>query len=121
MHRVYYGNIQTEINNLFHKKEDNRYDMCSRFPLDIVRCKSEVSRNSLRYRGPLIWNSLPNDLKELENAQTFKFNLRKALNIINKINFEKEAAAGLLATKKIVFFTFRHVFIVLCIFSTSAL
>ena len=54
--------------------------------------KSEVGRNSLRYRGPRVWNSLPNDLKELENAQTFKSNLRKALNIINKRNFKKEAA-----------------------------
>ena len=66
--------------------------MRRRFQLDIVRCKSEVGRNCLKYRAPLIWNSLPNDLKELENAQIFKFNLRKALNIINKINFEKEAA-----------------------------
>ena len=66
--------------------------MRRRFQLDIIQCKSEVGRNGLRYRGPLIWNSLPNDLKELENTQTFKFNLRKALNIINKINFKKEAA-----------------------------
>ena len=39
-----------------------------------------------------IWNSLPNDLKELENAMTFKLSLKKARNIINKTNFQKEAA-----------------------------
>ena len=60
MHQVYFGNTQTEINNLFKKKEDNVYDMRRGFQLDIVQCKSEVGRNSLRYiRRPLIWNSLP--------------------------------------------------------------
>ena len=53
--------------------------MRRRFQLDIIRCKSEVGRNSLRYKGPLIWNSHPNDLKELENAQTFKLSLQKGL------------------------------------------
>ena len=41
--------------------------------------KSEVGRNSLKYGGPLIWNSHPNDLKELENAQTFKLSLQQGL------------------------------------------
>ena len=31
MHRVYYGNMETETNNLFKKKEDNGYDMRRRF------------------------------------------------------------------------------------------
>ena len=80
MFQVYCGNIKTENNNLFKKEEDNGYNMCRRFQLYIIRsCKSEVGRNSLRYRGPLIWNSHPNDLKELENAQTFKLSLQKGL------------------------------------------
>ena len=80
MLQVYCGNIKTEINNLFKKKKDNGYDMCRRFQLDIIlSCKSEVDRNSLRYRGPLIWNSHPDDLKELENTQTFNLSLQKGL------------------------------------------
>ena len=31
MHRVYNGNMETETNNLFKKKEDNGYDMPRRF------------------------------------------------------------------------------------------
>lgn len=93
MHQEYYGNIETEIDNIFKKKEDNGYDMSRRFQLEIVRSKSEVGRNSLRYRGTLvIWNSLSNDLKELKNAKTFKLSLKKARNIINKTNLQKEAA-----------------------------
>ena len=108
MHQEYYGYIETEINNIFKKKEDNGYDMSRRFQLEIVRCKSEVSRNSLRYRGPLvIWNRLSNDLKELKNAQTFKLSLKKARNIINKTNLQKEAAVIINKRELKVFYTFR--------------
>ena len=108
MHQEYYGYIETEINNIFKKKEDNGYDMSRRFQLEIVRCKSEVSRNSLRYRGPLvIWNRLSNDLKELKNAQTFKFSLKKARNIINKTNLQKEAAVIINKRELKVFYAFR--------------
>ena len=104
MFQVYCGNIKTENNNRFKKKEDNGYNMCRRFQLYIIRsCKSEVGRNSLRYRGPLIWNSHPNDLKELENAQTC-LACKKAWNIINEINFQKEAAVIINKKERFLYF-----------------
>ena len=34
-------------------------------------------KNSLRYMGPKIWNSLPDDIKAANNIATFKKSIRK--------------------------------------------
>ena len=73
MHQIYYDNTQSDIKNLFVKKEQNSYDTQKKFQFEVQRYKSETGRNSLRYRGPLIWNSVSNELK---NITTFKCNLK---------------------------------------------
>ena len=37
----------------------------------------ELFRNSLRYRGALLWNSLPSDLKTATNVDVFKYRYKK--------------------------------------------
>ena len=61
---------------------------------DVQRYKSETGRNSLRHRAPLIWNSVPDELKKFWNITTFKSNVRKELNYMTKFNFQKEAAVN---------------------------
>ena len=69
MHQIYYDNTQTDIKCLFFKKEQNGYDTRKKLQFEVQRYKSETGRNSLRYRGPLIWNSLPNELKKLQKIK----------------------------------------------------
>ena len=80
MHQIYYDNTQSDIKNLFVKKEQNVYDTREKLQFEVQRYKSETCRNSLRYRGPLILNSLSNELKKLQNITTFKSNLKKELS-----------------------------------------
>ena len=37
----------------------------------------ELFRNSLRYRGALLWNSLPSELKTATNVDVFKYRYKK--------------------------------------------
>ena len=64
MHYIYYDNTQSDIKNLSIKKEQNGYDNRKKLQFEVQIYKSETGRNSLliRYRGPLIWNSLSNEL-----------------------------------------------------------
>ena len=55
LHKVYYGTTTQSICELFSKRVSSR---SSRVPnqFNIIRFRSETGRNSLRYRGPVIWN-----------------------------------------------------------------
>ena len=42
--------------------------------------RTNYRRFSVRYRGAIIWNSLPNSLKEIKSLQLFKRKLKKLVN-----------------------------------------
>lgn len=47
--------------------------------LNIPRVNLELCRNSVLYRGPLLYNALPDDIKTVNNVNSFKYNLKKYL------------------------------------------
>ena len=57
--------------------------------------KSEVTkkigRNSFRYRGGVLWNSVSNKLKSQENITTLKNKMKELKTSIKQHSFEKEA------------------------------
>ena len=55
-HRIFYGECPQVLRS--HFTQDNKRDKeCKRFP--IPRCTKEIGRISIKYRGPLLWSSLP--------------------------------------------------------------
>ena len=56
-----------------------------------VRYNSNLGRNSVRYRGPIVWNLIPKAIKDASSLQLFKQKLRQASRILEQIQFEKEA------------------------------
>ena len=59
--------------------------------IEVDRYKKEIGRNSLKYRGGVLWNSIDNKLKNQENITTFKNNIKLFKNRTNQYSFEKEA------------------------------
>ena len=57
---------------------------------EIKRMRTELGRQSLQFRGPMIWNSLNKELKQEPNRETFKRQLRSDMKILNKRSFGKE-------------------------------
>ena len=72
----------------------------SRVPnqFNIIRFRSETGRNSLRYRGPVIWNFVNRLVKVPESFYSFKQILRKYVKIIDNFSFDK--GATVVANKK---------------------
>ena len=88
MHDVYYDKAPQDLQNLFAKRKARSGRRNLNF--DIVRCRTEKGRTSLRCRGPIIWNQLPEDIKIIISKDNFKSKLRKIE--FSNINFLKEAA-----------------------------
>ena len=53
--------------------------------LEIERLKSETERNTLKYRGSILWNTLYSDLKSADNLLNFKKSLAKNCKTIEQI------------------------------------
>ena len=87
MHRIYYESCPRVISERFTKKSDRL-----RKPLqsEIPRYRKETGRNSLRYREPVIWNTMSTDLKQDKNLNTFRNNIKQFKNRINQITFRTE-------------------------------
>ena len=90
MHEVYHNNVHQKLGSLFEKEAKQR-TLRNRNSSRPINPKYETSRNCARYRGPIIWNKLPNDLKEVESSEAFERQLKKAKPTLDKIQFEKEA------------------------------
>ena len=74
-----------------HFSQDNIRDKeCKRFT--IPRCTKEIGRTSIKYRGPLLWNSLPLNIRSIENFHTFKKSLKRAKESVKSVSFLKEAS-----------------------------
>ena len=67
---------------------------------EVKRFKSAIGRNSLQYIGTILWNSMPDELIQIDNLNTFKRKLKTRLKEVNNFQFEKEAI--LINNKKII-------------------
>ena len=57
--------------------------------LKVDRFKTEVGRNSFRYRGSVLWNALPYELKQIKDTNGFKIKLKSHNKLINDFKFTK--------------------------------
>ena len=54
--------------------------------------KTEKGQTSVRYRGPIMWNQIPETLRKEQNKNTFKRKLKKIKDLILQATFNKESA-----------------------------
>ena len=79
-------NVPKDLQNLFERNERIGRRKQS---FNIVRCKTEKGRTSLRYRGPLAWNQLHKDIQKISNKTKFRIKVN-----LEEINFLKEASVN---------------------------
>ena len=53
------------------------------------RYNTENGRNSFTYKAAMIWNSIPDQIKDVENVQTFRTRLKHVRQTINDFTFQK--------------------------------
>ena len=66
-------------------------DNCRTTPENnVISPVHELGRQSLQFRGPIIWNSLNKELKKQTNRETFKRQLKSNMKTLNKLSFGNE-------------------------------
>ena len=87
MHTIYNQSKSdlVELEKLSPRIENSRHLM----QLKVDRFKMEVGRNSFRYRGSVLWNALPYELKQVNNTNHFKNKLKSHNELINDFKFTK--------------------------------
>ena len=85
--RIYYGSCPRVISEKFTKKSG---ELRNPSQFEIPRYRKETGRNSLRYRGAVIWNAMSTDLKQDKNWNTFRNNIKRFKNRVNQITFSEE-------------------------------
>ena len=76
MYQVYKSELPDNIIRLY-SGSNCCYDLRNSIKFEVPHFNLEVGRNSLRYRGALFWNSIPDNLKRAPNVNNYKSFLRK--------------------------------------------
>ena len=90
MHDIYYMNVPKDLQNLFERNERIGRRKQS---FNIVKCKIEKERTSLRYRGLIAWDQLHKDIQKISNKTKFRIKVNDYVNL-EEINFLKEASVN---------------------------
>ena len=88
MHKIYQQTAPKELVNHFCRKLTRSRDKMS---FELPRCSREIGRTSVRWRGPLLWNTLPINLRSIKGINSFKNELKSVKELINSVSFNKEA------------------------------
>ena len=65
--------------NKFNTFSNHSYRTRGRFLLLPQFQRTKIMQQSIKYRGPKTWNSLPNSLKSIETLPSFNLNSHKLL------------------------------------------
>ena len=58
--------------------------------LDIKCFKKDIGRITVGYKEPILWNAIANNLKERNNTQDFKSNIKLHIDFIKRFSFKPE-------------------------------
>ena len=90
MYQVKAKTLPEPLTDLFEfNKNDNRYSLRNKNDSSRIRYNNEYGRNSVGYRGPIVWNNIPQNIKDAETQQSFKAKLKRQVKNLNRFNSRK--------------------------------
>ena len=89
MHQIYHGTADKSIAQMFQKKDPEKQRTRNKLQFEVKRYNTKNGRNSFTYKATMIWNSIPDQIKEAENVQNFKTRLKQVRQTINNFTFQK--------------------------------
>ena len=92
MYQVYDHSLPEQLTSLLGTRNvDNKYKLRRMNDFSLICYNSVLGRNSVRYRGPIIWNSIPKAIRDASSLQLFKARLKCPSRTIYLIQLDKEA------------------------------
>ena len=79
MYQVFHNSLPDQLIALFETRNtDNNYNLRRINDFSHVRYNCNLGRNSVRYRGPIVWNLIPKAIRYASSQQLFRQKLRQA-------------------------------------------
>ena len=100
MQNAHLQRLPGRICELFDKCKSTNCHLRSGTKFNVPKYKTDVGRNSICYRGPLLWNPLKENQKE-KTIESFKKSIGKFREQLQKITFAK--GTGHLLNKRLDF------------------
>ena len=114
IHKAYNGRLPSTLSNCFAKKRNLLYSITARDSLMVPRFNTRFMKDSVAYRGSVIWHTLTSKYTDLvdayqktQNFRTFKavkFNVVSALNLKILYTFECNFNVALIAFNVLICF-----------------
>ena len=77
MYQVYHNSLPDKLTALLEiHNNENSYNLRRINDFSQLRYNGNLGRNSLRYRGPIVWNSIPKAIRNATSQQIFKGRLK---------------------------------------------
>ena len=89
MYSVYYA-LATNC-DVFHKPEPLHYHLRRAEGFNLPNYNYFIGRTSLSYRGPSVWNILPEPFKPTGSHASFKQKIKNDPALFDKLSFGKES------------------------------
>lgn len=102
MYKVFNNNIPSRFGKRFELKNTRSLRKNNNFV--IKRCASESSRYCFTYRGCVLWNNLPDDIKEAGSLDDFKVLLKKNSHLIDNFSFNHGASTRTYVKNDFIYF-----------------
>lgn len=104
MYQAYNDQLPEKFNELFEDQKNKRYNLRCKDAIDTPRPNTEFSRLSVRFRGPIVWNALPTEVKEAPSHDAFKARLKTAKSQLETIQFQKGSCYITARDKDFIYF-----------------
>ena len=83
MYQVHHKTLPHQLTALFETRtSDSNYNFRRINTFSHAHYNCNFGRNSVRYRGPIVWNLIPKPIKDTSSQQLFRQKLRQALRIL---------------------------------------
>ena len=88
IHQIYHGTADKSIAQMFQKKDPEKQRTRNKLQFEVKSYNTKTGRNSFTYQATMIWNSIPDQIKEAENVQNFKTRLKQVRQTTNNFTFQ---------------------------------
>ena len=102
-HQPYYENAPDVINKLVSKQKRNR-PLRDNLKIKLSRPRTEIGKRTFQHRSAILFNSLPETVKRMENKEDFQKKITHYSKTIDSVTFNSTAAVKNKNTKNFIYF-----------------
>ena len=104
MFQIHIESVPEQLLDLFERKDSSIHELRSKNHFVQDRPRTELGRNTIRFRGPSVWSVIPPEVKDLKTLENFKRKLKSCSKKLNLVQFDKGQMAATFTDSRYKYF-----------------